>query len=78
MKKRKQKEFIEFVLKKYPPKNNVKTKDFIKINNLSKVIEQILPKYNPNNHKDRYDSIIYNEIYNLLGKMKQQLFKKNI
>jgi hypothetical protein len=68
-------EFIDFIISKYPFYNYENIKDSLKDINIHKKHEIIFPKYQPDNYGGREDYVVYNEIYILLGKMKEDLIK---
>jgi len=68
-------EFIDFIISKYPFYNYENIKDSLKDINIQKKHEIIFPKYQPDNYGGREDYVVYNEIYILLGKMKEDLIK---
>ena len=74
-KEKKPKEFLEFIIKNYPYIGHLKTR--VSLNDLSceTILEEICPKYHPDNYLNRDDFVIYNEIFILLGKMKEDLLK---
>ena len=69
-------DFINFILTKYHY-TGFDSNSSILSNGMSikEVIEDIFPRYHPDNYNNREDFIIYNEIYMLLGKMKEDLIK---
>ena len=68
-------EFINFIIKKYPFISYDKNKDLLNNINYEKIFEIIFPKYHPDNYSKKEDFLIYNEIYILLNKMKEDLIK---
>jgi len=69
-------DFINFILTKYhytgfDSNSSILSKGM----SIKEVIEDIFPRYHPDNYNNREDFIIYNEIYMLLGKMKEDLIK---
>ena len=69
-KEMKPKEFIFFIIEKYPYYCYDKTKDTFKDLSCEKILEEIFSLYHPDNYSNREDFPIYNEIYMLLGKIK--------
>ena len=74
-KEKKAKEFIDFIIKNYPHNAYDKTKVSLKGLNCEDILEEIYPKYHPDNYLNRDDFVVYNEIYILLGKMKEDIQK---
>ena len=74
-KEMKPKEFIFFIIEKYPYYCYDKTKDTFKDLSCEKILEEIFSLYHPDNYSNREDFPIYNEIYMLLGKIKDDLLK---
>ena len=68
-------EFIDFILTNYPFIGYEKSKDLIKNSVCENIRAYIYPKYHPDNYTKREDFIVYNEIYMLLGEMKDDLVK---
>ena len=73
MKEKKPKEFIEFILDKYPYVSYDPSKSFSNDMSCEQIIEVIYAKYHPDNYSNRDDHKIYEEIYILLGKIKDEL-----
>ena len=69
-------EFIQHILKKYPFKG-YENKDLIKDKSFEETLEYIYGKYQPDNYGDKHNFLIYNEIYILLGNIKEDLLKIN-
>ena len=68
-------DFLNFILKKYPYNGYDNSKDLSKDVNCKEILELIFSRYHPDNYGNREDFIVYNEIYILLGKMKEDLNK---
>ena len=68
-------EFIDFILTNYPFSNYENYKDSLKDKIIDDILVTIFPKYHPDNYNNREDYRVYNEIYILLGKMKDDLIK---
>ena len=73
IKEKKPKEFIEFILDKYPYVGYDPSKGFSKDMSCGQIIEVIYAKYHPDNYSNRDEHKIFEEIYILLGKMKDEL-----
>ena len=70
---KKYKEFIEFILDKYPYVGYDPSKLFLKDMSCEQIIKAIYAKYHPDNYSNRDNNEIYEEIYILLGQMKEEL-----
>ena len=77
IKENKPMEFFQHILKKYPFKGYEKNKDLIKDKSFEETLEDIYGKYQPDNYGDKHNFLIYNEIYILLGNIKEDLLKIN-
>ena len=73
--KKNPKEFINFIIQKYPYTGYDASKNLLNLN-CEEILEIIFPKYHPDNYIGRDDYDIYNEIYILLVKIEEDL-KKN-
>ena len=68
-------EFIDFILQRYPFIGYEKAKESLKGLSFDDIFEKIFAKYHPDNYSNRYDFAVYNEIYILLGRIKEDLRK---
>ena len=69
-------EFIDFILQRYPFIGYEKAKESLKGLSFDDIFEKIFAKYHPDNYSNRYDFAVYNEIYILLGRIKEDLRKR--
>ena len=72
--KKNPKEFINFIIQKYPYTGYDASKNLLNLN-CEEILEIIFPKYHPDNYIGRDDYDIYNEIYILLVKVEEDLKK---
>ena len=74
-KEKKPMEFIDFIIKKFPFIGYENFKGMLNDTNYEKIVDNVFPKYHPDNYSKSEDYLIYNEIYILLNKMKEELIK---
>ena len=77
MKEKKPNEFIDFIIKKYPYIGYDESKISFKDMNCGEIIGIIFPKYHPDNYRGLPTYDVYNTIYILIGRMKEDLPKMN-
>ena len=77
IKEGKPKEFLDFILQRYPFFNyDSSKKEELQGKSLEELLKDISPRYHPDNYRNREDYNIYHEIYKLLVNIENQFIKK--